>query len=157
MPVIPPLSDHGPFLRIILGPPAKRWAMLSRVEACSSWSIRNVELELHRIDDYRYRRVTQARFAFPYLIPLTSQFAPMRDAGAKRSTMIPTKPLHSGSLLLTAFVIAISRAAREIRVRFATGSPSEPRATAPPATKSQRLQGTNAEIKENPRVGRSRG
>jgi hypothetical protein len=82
MPVIPPLSDHGPFLRIILGPPAKRWAMLSRVEACSSWSIRNVELELHRIDDYRYRRVTQTRFAFPYLIPLTSQFAPMRDAGA---------------------------------------------------------------------------
>jgi hypothetical protein len=49
----------------------------------------------------------------------------------------------SGSLLLTAFVIAIWRTAREIRVRFATGSPS------------QRLQRTNAEIKENSRVGRS--
>jgi hypothetical protein len=36
---------------------------------------------------------------------------------AKRSTIT----LHSGSLLLTMFVIAISRAAREIRVRFATG------------------------------------
>jgi hypothetical protein len=67
----------------------------------------------------------RSRLAFPYLIPLTFQFAAMRDAGTLRPTMIPTKQLHCGSLLLTTFVIAVSRAAREIYARFVTGSPFE--------------------------------
>jgi hypothetical protein len=66
------------------------------------------------------------------LIPLIFQFAPTRDAGTIRSKMIPTKSPRTGSLLLTALVIAISRAALEIRVCLAARSPSEPGAMANP-------------------------
>jgi hypothetical protein len=59
----------------------------------------------------------RSRSAFPNLIPLTVQFAPPGDVGTTRSTITPTKALHSGLLFLTASAIADSRAARVIKVR----------------------------------------
>jgi hypothetical protein len=59
----------------------------------------------------------RSRSAFPYLIPLTVQFTPPGDTGTTRSTITPTKALHSGLLFLTASAIANSRAACVIKVR----------------------------------------
>lgn len=66
----------------------------------------------------------RSRFALPYLMPFTFQFALMSDAGTTRSTMMPTNPVHCGSLAMTAFVMATSRAPRDICERFRTGVPS---------------------------------
>jgi hypothetical protein len=56
------------------------------------------------------------RSALPYLIPFTVQLASALDLGMIRSTITPMKPLHSGSLALTALVIANSSSAR-VKVR----------------------------------------
>src|SRR6202043_1773248 len=60
----------------------------------------------------------RSRSAFPYLTPLTAQLTPPGDPGATRSTMMPTRAVHSGLLLLTASAIFNSKAARVIDFRF---------------------------------------
>ncbi len=59
------------------------------------------------------------RCALPYLSPFTVQVASEPAVGTLRSTIIPAKPSHSGSLPRTALVIAISRATREMVTLFA--------------------------------------
>jgi hypothetical protein len=99
-------------------PPISGVVEIVRAQSCSLDQSETSNSNCSGFNTFAKAASHRLRFALPYLIPFTAQPASAFDLGMIRSTITPTKTLHSGSLALTALVIATSSTARVKARRF---------------------------------------